>query len=254
VIVRTRGLSFLIASAAAAGTVALGAQPQAGSPHSPSPRVTPALKLKGSYSLGVLLGTQLRRLGLSEHSIAMDQVTRGLRGVLNGSAKATAADTQNVQDFILATRAAIASKNQAAARKFLAANAKRKGVITTPSGLQYRIVRPGSGASPRPTDAVTVNYSGSLLDGEVFDSSYRRGMPATIFIDHMIKGWQEALMMMKPGAEWELFVPPQLAYGDNSPPPIPPGSLLEFKVELLSVKPAVGAPGGAVPSLGGGAQ
>ncbi len=253
-IVRIRGLSFLIASAVAAGTVALGAQPQAASPRSPHPRAHAALKMKASYSLGVLLGTQLRRLGLSERSISIDQVTRGLKGVLSGSAKATDADKQNVQAFILATRAAIASKNQAAARRFLAANARRKGIVTTPSGLQYRIVRPGTGASPGPTDAVTVNYRGSLLDGKVFDSSYRRGKPATIFVDHMIKGWQEALMMMKPGAEWELFIPPQLAYGDDSPPPIPPGSLLEFKVELLGVKQAAGSPGSVVPNLGGGAR
>ncbi|MGH8148863.1 MAG: FKBP-type peptidyl-prolyl cis-trans isomerase, partial [Steroidobacteraceae bacterium] len=125
---------------------------------------------------------------------------------------------------------------------------------TTASGLQYRILRPGSGAPPRPTDEVTVNYRGTLLDGTEFDSSYKRGMPATFPVNHVIKGWREALVLMKPGSKWELYVPPELAYGEDSPPPIPPGSLLEFQVELLSIKPASASPSGAGPNVGGAAR
>jgi FKBP-type peptidyl-prolyl cis-trans isomerase FklB len=229
--------------------VAVAAGPGAGSPHSPSARSGQTLKQKASYSLGVLMGTQLRQLGLTTGSLQFDQIAKGMHDVVKGSVKASDADRQNAQALVVQVRTALAVTNHAAARKFLAANAKRKGVVTTPSGLQYRIVRPGSGASPHPTDEVTVNYRGTLLNGTVFDSSYERGQPATLQVDQVIKGWQEALVMMKPGAKWELYIPPDLAYGDDSPAQIPPGSLLKFEVELLGVKP-----GGAGPDVGGGAR
>ncbi|MGH8228343.1 MAG: FKBP-type peptidyl-prolyl cis-trans isomerase [Steroidobacteraceae bacterium] len=197
-----------------------------------------AIKEKGSYSLGVVLGTQLHKLGITPNSVAFDKVAQGMRDVVKGTAKASPEDQKNVQALLVASRANVATRNKAAARKFLAANAKRKGVKTIASGLQYRIIKAGSGASPHATDTVTVNYRGTLLDGTVFDSSYDRGMPATFPVDHVIQGWKEALVLMKPGSKWELYIPPQLAYGDDSPPPIPPGSLLKFEVELLKVQPA----------------
>lgn len=253
-ILRTRGLTFLLTAVLATGAVAIAAQPDGASSHSPSAHGQRTLKQKASYSLGVLMGTQLRQLGLTTQSVEFNEITKGLHDVVKGSVTASEADRQNVQALVAQTRAVAAIKNHAAAARFLAVNAKRKGVVTTASGLQYRIVRAGSGASPQPTDEVTVNYRGSLLNGTVFDSSYERGQPVTFPVDHVIKGWQEALVMMKPGAKWDLYIPPQLAYGDDSPPPIPPGSLLKFEVELLSVKPAGASPGGAGPSFGGGAQ
>lgn len=253
-ILRIQGLSFLLTAALATGAVAAAAQADTASSHSSSARSEQALKQKASYSLGVLMGTQLRQLGLTTHSVEFGQIEKGLHDVVEGTVKASTADRQNVQALVLETRTALAVKNHAAARRFLAENAKRKGVVTTASGLQYRIVRPGSGASPSPTDQVTVNYRGTLLDGTVFDSSYQRGQPATFPVDGVIKGWQEALVLMKPGAKWELYIPPELAYGNDSPPPIPPGSLLKFEVELLSVKPAGASPGGAGPNIGGGGQ
>jgi FKBP-type peptidyl-prolyl cis-trans isomerase len=245
---------LLLTAALASGAVAVAAQPDGASSHSRSAHGAQTLKQKASYSLGVLMGTQLRQLGLTTQSVEFNEVAKGLHDVVKGTVKASDADRQNVQALVLQTRATASVKNQAAAARFLATNAKRKGVVTTASGLQYRIVRPGSGASPRPTDEVTVNYRGSLLDGTVFDSSYERGQPVTFPVDHVIKGWQEALVMMKPGAKWELYIPPGLAYGDDSPPQIPPGSLLKFEVELLSVKAGSASPGGAGPNIGGGAQ
>ncbi len=208
------------------------------------------VKAQASYSLGLLLGARLPQLGLEEQAIDFHEVARGLQDVVSGRAHPSAADEQKVQALIQQSRSADAEKNEAVARRFLASNAKRPGVTTTSSGLQYKVLKAGSGASPQPTDQVTVNYRGTLLDGTVFDSSYQRGKPATFPVNGVIKGWQEALVLMKPGAKWELYVPPELAYGANSPPPIPPNSLLKFDVELLSVAPQKAVPGGAGPNRG----
>ncbi|MGB6451909.1 MAG: FKBP-type peptidyl-prolyl cis-trans isomerase, partial [Steroidobacteraceae bacterium] len=234
-----------------------GAAPAGSRGTSASAQSTHTVKDKGSYSLGVLLGAQLQQLGLTSDSIAFDKVAQGLRDVVKGTVEPSAADQQNIKDLVQVAvqgRNASAGKNEAEARKFLVENAKRKGVVTTASGLQYRVLSAGRGPSPRPTDDVTVNYRGTLLDGTEFDSSYKRGEPATFTVSKVIPGWTEALVLMKPGAKWQLFIPPQLAYGNDSPPPIPPGSLLKFDVELLSVRPASAPPAGAVPDAGGGAR
>lgn len=217
---------------------------------------TSGTKSEGSYSLGLLLGIELRGSGVTADSIDYQKVVQGLKDVVSGKAKPTADDQRKVMLLVNESRSAAAPKNAAAARQFLAENAKRQGVVTTPSGLQYRVVTPGSGPSPQLRDEVTVNYRGTLLDGTEFDNSYKRGQPLTLPVGNVIKGWQEALLLMKPGAKWELFVPPELAYGPNSRPPIPPDSLLKFDVELLSVKPGSAAPpsqgpGAAVPNPGG---
>ncbi len=257
-----RMLSCVLAAAVAAGFQPVIAQ-QASQPAgaaakrgtgASSPENARSVKEKASYSLGVLLGSQLRRFGIPADAVAFDKMAQGLRDVVKGTVEPTAADQQNVQQLmrlVLQDRAATLGKNQAEARRFLADNAKRKGVVTTASGLQYRVLNPGSGASPRPADDVTVNYRGTLLDGTEFDSSYKRGEPATFTVSKVIKGWTEALQLMKPGAKWELFIPPNLAYGDSGQGPIPPGSVLKFEVELLSVKPASASPGGAGPNVGG---
>jgi FKBP-type peptidyl-prolyl cis-trans isomerase len=129
--------------------------------------------------------------------------------------------------------------NAAAAQKFLKKNAKAKGVTTTASGLQYRILQPGdpSAPSPRPTDLVSVRYRGTFLDGTEFDSSERHGGAAPLAVNNLMKGWQEALVLMKPGSKWQLFVPPQLGYGMGARRNVPGGSLLIFEIELTSVKP-----------------
>jgi len=136
----------------------------------------------------------------------------------------------------------VAATNQAASTAFLAANQKKPGVVTLPNGLQYKEITPGKGASPTDNDTVVVDYAGTLIDGKEFDSSYKRGQPATFQVSAVIPGWTQALKMMKPGATWELFIPAALAYGEQGvpaeagqPPVIGPNQALIFKVHLISV-------------------
>jgi peptidylprolyl isomerase/FKBP-type peptidyl-prolyl cis-trans isomerase FklB len=126
-----------------------------------------------------------------------------------------------------------------AAQTYMAANAKLPGVITLPSGLQYKIVTsgPADGAHPRLSDEVKVNYEGKLVSGEIFDSSFQRGVPADFPLDGLVQGWVEALQLMRPGDEWILYVPPQLGYGDEDKGPIPASSVLIFRIQLLGVLP-----------------
>lgn len=137
-----------------------------------------------------------------------------------------------------AAQQASLSANRAAGASFLAENAKRPGVVVLPSGLQYEVVRsgPATGVPPRPADEVKVHYEGKRLDGFVFDSSYERGAPASFPLRGLIRGWIEALQRMRPGDEWILYIPAELAYGDNQTgPDIGPGSTLVFRIELIDV-------------------
>ncbi|MGA7537567.1 MAG: FKBP-type peptidyl-prolyl cis-trans isomerase [Steroidobacteraceae bacterium] len=216
----------------------------------PGPAAAPAqkaespakIKSEGSYSLGLSIGESLRRTSVDAHSISTQRVMQGLRDALAGKATFGPANEQSIRTLIVSARARIGNANHAAARAFLARNRRKKGIVTTASGLEYQVLKAGQGATPKPGDTVTVNYRGTLLDGTEFDSSYKRGQPATFPVDRVIPGWQEALKMMKPGAKWRIYVPPQLAYDLNSPPPIPPGSLLIFDVDLLTVQPPQPAP------------
>jgi FKBP-type peptidyl-prolyl cis-trans isomerase FklB len=120
---------------------------------------------------------------------------------------------------------------------FLAANAKKEGVTTTASGLQYKVIKAGMGESPKLADTVKVHYQGTLIDGTIFDSSIQRGQPISFPVGGVIAGWTEALQLMKVGDKWQLFIPARLAYGDQSPTPaIPPNSVLIFEVELLGIE------------------
>ena len=133
-------------------------------------------------------------------------------------------------------QAATAQKNAAEAEKFLGENKTKEGVKTAGSGLQYKVLKEGAGAQPKSSDSVTVNYRGTLLDGTEFDSSYKRGEPATFPVGGVIKGWTEALQLMKVGSKFQLFIPANLAYGEQGRPGIPPNSVLIFEVELMDVK------------------
>jgi FKBP-type peptidyl-prolyl cis-trans isomerase FklB len=132
--------------------------------------------------------------------------------------------------------------NLTAAKAFLAKNGKEAGVKTTASGLQFKVVRsgPANGLRPQKGDLIKVHYEGKLLDGEVFDSSYDRGAPAAMPLDHLIPGWMEALPLMRPGDEWILYVPPSLGYGAEGQGRIPPNSALIFRIELIDLLPAPG--------------
>jgi FKBP-type peptidyl-prolyl cis-trans isomerase len=203
---------------------------------------------EGSYLVGESFGVQLHQVGVT-NEVSMEAVVRGLKDALAGK-KLLPADQQRLQQFIGGIIEKASSHNEEEAKAYLAKNGAVKGVKTTASGLQYKVVAAGDpkAASPTPTDTVSVQYTGKLIDGTEFDSSYSRGQPATFPVNGVIKGWQEALVMMKPGAKWQLFVPPDLAYGKQPRPGIPGGSLLVFDVELLSVKAAPTAAAAPAPA------
>ena len=129
-----------------------------------------------------------------------------------------------------------ASKVKKEGQAFLAENAKKQGIVTTESGLQYQVLREGKGAKPGPTDEVTVHYKGTLINGKEFDSSYGRGEPATFPLNRVISGWTEGVQLMKVGAKYRFFIPSEMGYGERGAPPhIPPDSVLIFEVELLRI-------------------
>jgi FKBP-type peptidyl-prolyl cis-trans isomerase len=214
-------------------------------PAAPEPVAAPSADQAG-YMFGLTFGEQLHRFGISDQ-VSVDAITRGIADGLQGK-KSTPADQQQLQVFVRSVMAAAVARNQAAAADFLDHNGHEKGVTTTASGLEYKVITPGDRKAPvvAPTDEVTVQYRGTLLDGSEFDSTYTRGAPMPFIVNRVIPGWQEALVLMKPGAKWEIFVPPALAYGANPQRGIPGGSLLKFEVELLSVKsnkaPAMASP------------
>jgi FKBP-type peptidyl-prolyl cis-trans isomerase len=188
------------------------------------------------YIYGVNFGQQLYRLGLTDE-VPIESIARGLKDGLAGKTTSEDDALRSI-GYLKAINARNIGRNEAAAKQFLNHNATQRGVHQTSSGLQYKIIAAGDkkGVSPQPTDIVTVKYSGKLLDGTPIDSS--TAAPVSLPFDKVIKGWQEALTLMKPGAKWELFVPPELAYGGKFRPGIPLGSMLEFDLELVSVAPA----------------
>jgi FKBP-type peptidyl-prolyl cis-trans isomerase FklB len=236
---------MMLAAAPLAGAQAPSPAPGASAPAAPAAAPNPD---QTGYLFGLTFGEQMHGVGITDQ-VTLDSISRGLKDGLQGK-KSTAADRQQVQEFVHSVMEAVITRNQTAAKDFLARNGKEKGVTTTASGLQYKVVQPGDAKSAviAPTDVVTVQYRGKLLDGSEFDSSYSRGAPATFPVNGVIPGWQEALVLMKPGAKWQLFVPPALAYGNTPRPGIPGGSLLIFDVELMSAKSGAAAAAPAAPA------
>jgi len=235
-----------LAAFAATGPLALAQAPApatsavpVAAPAAPASAPAPAIDEAASYSVGLSFGSQLHGSGIGER-LAPDAVMRGLQDGLAGKALSSE-DRERTMQLVKSGREAAAARNRAAASAFLVENSTAKDVVTTASGLQYMIIEPGDAKAAAPTldNRVTVRYRGRLLDGTEFDSSDKHAQAATFGLSGVIKGWREALLMMKPGAHWRLFVPPELAYDTNSPPAIPPGSLLVFEVELLRVEPPV---------------
>jgi FKBP-type peptidyl-prolyl cis-trans isomerase FklB len=223
------------------------ASPQGqGAPTPPPAAPAPLTNDQASYLFGLTLGEQLHAIGIPD--VQLDAVSRGVKDAMAGK-KSTTADKQQLNEFARAAVQAAGGRNKAAAQEFLAKNGKEKGVQTTASGLEYKVIKAGDSKIPLigPTDEVVVNYRGKLIDGTEFDSSYSHGQPATMTPNGVIKGWQEALVMMRPGAHWELFIPPELAYGPAPRPGIPPNSALIFDIDIVSAKPkpAAAAPGAA---------
>jgi FKBP-type peptidyl-prolyl cis-trans isomerase FklB len=201
-------------------------------------------KGKDSYSLGYKYGETFKKQGMQ---IDLEIFTTGFRDALSGNKlrmtqeeiSATLSDLQKrmfaAQQLQLRERAA---KNLEEGNAFLAENAKKESVKTAPSGLQYKVIAEGSGKTPKDEDTVTVHYIGTFIDGTEFDNSIKRGKPETFQVNGVIKGWAEALLMMKEGSKWQLFVPSELAYGQRGQGRIPPNSTLIFEVELISVNPS----------------
>lgn len=198
---------------------------------------------KKSYALGQSMGSSLSASKLEIDPAffnagfydALDGVQRMTQEEIQATLMAAQQEAQQQQ---MAERGAMMEKNQQAAEEFLAKNASAEGVVTTDSGLQYKVLQEGEGKSPAADDTVTVHYEGRLIDGSVFDSSIQRGEPATFPVNGVIAGWTEALQLMKPGAKYQLTIPPELGYGERGAGArIEPNSALVFDVELLSIAP-----------------
>jgi len=201
-------------------------------------------KDKVSYSIGYQIGGDFKGKGVELNPALL---VKGIQDSIAGTApimtpeemsntifelrkKITAADIEQ--------RRKTAEKNLSEGKKFMEENAKKEGVKTLPSGLQYKVIKEGSGAMPKATDTITAHYRGTTIDGAEFDSSYSRGEPAAFQLNMTIKGWIEALQLMKEGAKWQIFIPPDLAYGEQELGRIQANSTLIFEVELISVKTA----------------
>jgi len=223
--------------------------PKTTTQHSPAakPAVPLALKTpeeKFSYALGMNLGTTLKRQSLEVDPAILAQ---GLKDMMSGGKtllteeeeRSSLMDVQNQlrkkeQDKMQA----LGEQNKKDGEAFLAANKSKEGIVTLPSGLQYKILTQGTGPKPTTEDTVVCNYRGTLIDGKEFDSSYQRGKPATFPVGRVIHGWTEALPLMPTGSKWQLFIPSDLAYGERGAGPnIGPNATLIFEVELLSIQP-----------------
>jgi len=224
-----------------------GAQAKPAAPAAAPPTFAPFKdnKEKTSYALGMNLGTNFKAQGMD---IDSDAMLRGVNDAMSGAKtlmteeEARAALTQ-LQSEVRAKMeeksrmAAITNKKDGDA--FLDANKAKDGVVVLPSGLQYKIITQGAGPKPTPLDTVTCNYRGTLIDGTEFDSSYKRGQPASFQVGRVIRGWTEALQLMPTGSKWQLYIPSNLAYGERGSGPIGPNAVLIFDVELISVEPKV---------------
>jgi len=194
-----------------------------------------SLEERVSYGIGMNIGKDFKSKGFS---INPELLAQGLKDVLDG--KEPLLSDEEVQQTILELQTTlqktIGDKNKVEGQAFLEANKKKDGVKVTASGLQYKVLKEGEGAKPGPESNVKVNYKGTLIDGTEFDSSYKRGQPATFQVGRVIKGWVEGLQLMKAGSKYEFYIPSELAYGDRGAGPvIGPNSVLVFEVELLEV-------------------
>ena len=212
---------------------------------------------KVSYSIGLQIGFSLQK---QQEALKKQNVQVNSDLLLNGVKDALANKPQMTTDQVRATltkfeqdmqqkEQASAQKNAADGEKFLADNKKKEGVKTTSSGLQYKVIKEGSGPQPKESDTVVANYRGTLIDGTEFDSSYKRGQAATFPLNRVIKGWTEGLQLMKVGSKYQFYIPASLAYGSQQMgPEIGPNSTLIFDVELVGIQPPASAGASASPS------
>src|SRR5215468_11246520 len=235
--------------ATAGAAKATGAKPAAAA----APLSLNTKKEKVSYAIGADLGGKLKSSSIDVDATIL---TRALKDALTGAKSAMTDDevratltdlTKDLQQKQVALNKEKADKNKKDGDAFLALNKTKEGVVSLPSGLQYKILKAGEGPKPTASDSVMCNYKGTLIDGKEFDSSYKRGQPATFPVGGVIKGWTEALQLMPVGSKWQLFIPPDLAYGERGTNggPIGPNETLVFEVQLVSIQakqqPAPGA-------------
>lgn len=226
--------------AVAAVCIALALPGAARAADAPAPK---GEKERLGYSIGMDIGATLKRQGVE---VDAESLAKGMKDAFTGgktllTEDEARAEIEAYQKRMMEKQAEemkkLGEKNKAEGERFLAENAKKEGVKTLPSGLQYKVIAPGTGKTPKATDSVTTHYKGTLIDGTEFDSSYRRGQPATFPVSGVIPGWTEALQLMKEGARWQIFLPPSLAYGERGVGrDIGPNSTLIFEVELISVQ------------------
>ena len=215
----------------------------------PKPLVLTTEKDKQSYAIGLSVGKGLHRDAIDVEPKFMlqgieDALANGKVLLTDDQIKTVMTDLQTqVRQKQEEKMRAAAESNKKDGAAFLAANATKEGVVTLPSGLQYKVLVAGTGPKPTATDSVVCNYRGTLLDNTEFDSSYKRGQPATFPVTGVIKGWTEALQLMPTGSKWQLFIPSDLAYGERGRQPIGPNATLIFELELLSIKPSSQSPG-----------
>lgn len=230
----------------------------------PAPLTLTTPKDKLSYAIGLSIGKTLKQRDLADTD-AVDPtiIGRAIRDVLTDKKQLLTDQEAQTALTTFQTEARkkqellqqqLAEKNQKEGDAFLAENKTKEGVVTLASGLQYKVLEEGTGPKPAATDTVVVNYRGTLLNGTEFDSSYKRGQPATFGVNQVIRGWTEALQLMPVGSKWQIFIPSALAYGPRGPSPIGPNSALVFEVELVAIQPKTPpapAPGAAPPAAPG---
>ena len=228
--------------------------PKSQRPAAPKLRQAPAAKKpsvltlktdkdKVSYAIGMNIGTGLHRQSADVDPAILaqglkDAFAAGKTLLTEEEARAALTQFQNdLRKAQVEKMQKLGEENKKAGDAFLADNKTKEGVVALPSGLQYKVLTEGTGSKPATTDSVVCNYRGTLLDNTEFDSSYKRGQPVTFLVTSVIKGWTEALQLMPVGSKWQLFVPPDLAYGNRGGPGIGPNATLVFEVELLSIQP-----------------
>jgi FKBP-type peptidyl-prolyl cis-trans isomerase len=244
---------MLLGSAVAQQPAASKSQPAAATKAQPAPAAKlpeapaaknpsssfPTEKEKASYALGMNIGSTLHRQGVPGDQLDLNVLQQGLKDAMGGGKTLMTEEEERatLQQWQKDLHAQMATKNKSEGEAFLTANKGKEGVTALPSGLQYKILTAGTGPKPTAKDTVVCNYRGTFLDGTEFDSSYKRGQPSTFPVTGVIKGWTEALQLMPTGSKWQLFIPSDLAYGEQGRPSIPPNSALIFEVELVSIKP-----------------
>jgi FKBP-type peptidyl-prolyl cis-trans isomerase FklB len=196
-------------------------------------------KDKMSYIMGVDIGKSLKAQAMD---IDLDVLLRGIKDTVSGGKSLLT--EQEIRETValfqkemIAKQQAVAEKNRKEREAFLVGDPKKEGIVVLPSGLKYKVIQPGIGSKPKPTDTVTVHYWATLMDGREFDSSYRRGQPESLSVNEVIPGLKEALVLMQEGAKWLLYIPPNLAYGERGlGNQIEPNSALIFEVELIAIQ------------------